>query len=112
MPSSSRKITQSLELIQIDISGPLEPSLEGYCGEVVVVGEFTAASFLKILKKSELSLALIEFKHRAEFELQMYGTKLTNVRLDRAGENLHCAVTMISILNLLLHMQLKATAVL
>ncbi len=38
-------------------------------------------------KKLELSHTLIEVKHRAEVELQMYGIKITNIRLDRAGEN-------------------------
>ena len=47
------------------------------------------ASFVKTLKKkSDLSQKLAKFKHRAEIELQMYDTKLTNIRFDRAGENL------------------------
>ncbi len=80
-PSWSRKAIRPLELIHLHISGPVESSLEGY--------QFTAASFFKTLKKkSKLSHELAEFKHRAEVELQMYGTELSNIRLDRAGENL------------------------
>ncbi len=67
----------------------MESSREVYRYTVVIVDDFTAASFVKTLKKkSELSQALAEFKHRAEVELKMIGIKLTNIRLDRAGENL------------------------
>ncbi len=88
IPSSSRNTTRHLELIHLDISGPVESSLEGYRYTVVIVDDFTAASFGKTLKKkSELSQALGEFKHRAGLELQTYGIKLTSIRLERAGEN-------------------------
>ncbi len=93
IPASSRKTTRPLEIIHLDISGPVERSLEGYRYTVVIGDDFTPASLVKTLKKkSELSHTLVEFKHRAEVELQMYGIKLTNIRLDRAGENLSNAV--------------------
>ncbi len=89
VPFSSRKTTRPLELIHLDLSGLVESSFEGYIYTIVIVDDFTAASFVKTMKKkSELFQALVEFKHRAEFVLQMYGIELMNISLDRAGENL------------------------
>ncbi len=42
--------------------------------------------FLK--HRSELFDLLKLYKNHSENQLQVYGTKLTNIRLDRAGENL------------------------
>ncbi len=87
--ASSRKTTRPLELIHLGISGPIELSLESYRYTVVILDDFTDASFVETLKKkSELSHELVKLKHPAEIELQMYGIKLTNIRLDRASENL------------------------
>lgn len=38
-------------------------------------------------KRSELAQSLMDFKFSSEAELQMFKVKLTNIRLDRAGEN-------------------------
>ncbi len=68
-------------------------------------------------KKWELYQSLAESKHRAELELQVYGIKLTNIRLDCGGENLlntvkeFCSDNGIH-LETFLHMHPKATVVL
>ncbi len=88
IPSSFRKTVRPLESIHLDISVPFESSLEGTCYTAVIVDESKAASFVKALKKSELSNTIVEFKHCAEVELQIYGIKPKNTRLDRADEYL------------------------
>ena len=92
MPSS-RKTPRLLELVRLDISGPVEPSLEKLQYTVEVLDDFTAKSDVYLLKaRSELLDTFFEYKARSENELQDYGFRLTNIRMDRAGENLSNAV--------------------
>ncbi len=108
-PTSPRKTTRPLELILVEILQLIEPLLEGYRCTVEFDDDFTAPSLGKTLKKrSELSQELFKFKHRAEFELQMYSIKLMNISLDCAGEifavlSKDYALRTVFILSLLLH---------
>ncbi len=85
---STRTISRPLELIHLDISGVVEKSLESYAYALMILNDFTAKSDVKILKrKPELANALMNYKVRSEVIHQKYGIKLTNIRLDRPGEN-------------------------
>jgi len=89
IPDSTRKTTRLLELVHLDISGKVQPSIDGYIYTVAFLDDFTAKSDVKPLeKKSELFKALTEYKATSENQLQEYGYRLTNIRLDGAGENL------------------------
>lgn len=91
--SSTRKTSRPLELVHLDISVPVEPSIEKLLYTVAFLDDNTAKSDVYLLKaKSELFNTLHEYKARSETELQCYGYKLTNVKMDRAGEKMSNSV--------------------
>ena len=87
--ASSRISTRTTELIHLNISCKVELCYDGFLYTVPFLDNFTAKSDAKFLKnKSELFNALVSYKKRFEFELQEFSFKFTNIRIDRAGENL------------------------
>lgn len=82
--------TQNYELFHLGISGKVSPpSPEGHIYTVAFLGEFSTKSDVSILKlHSELYGALVAYKTPAEVELQAKGYRLSNIRVNRAGENL------------------------
>ena len=85
--SSKRSTIAPLELIHLDISGKVEPSLSGNVYVVAFLDDFTAVSYVETLtRKEELFRALETFKNRAEVEHKIEGHVLKNIRMDRSGE--------------------------
>lgn len=87
--SSSHRTSRPLEVVHLDISGIVHPTLiEGMKYTVVFLDDFSAKSDVFLLNaKPEVFDSLHEYNARSENELQVQGHKLTNIRLDRAGEN-------------------------
>ena len=86
---STRRTSQTLELVHLDISGKVEPSTSGAIHTVAFLKDYTATSCVRLLKKkSELLQALGMYKNRTEVILKVHGFVIQNIRLDRAGENL------------------------
>ena len=84
---------RSLELVHIDVSSPDEPSFEHLRYTVAFLGDCTAKSDVYLLKyRAELFESLFGYRARSENKLKEQGYRLTNNRLDRAGENLSTAL--------------------
>jgi len=84
---STHRTSQPLELIHVDISGPVRPSLAGNRYTIVILDDYTAKSDVFMLKtKDETSSVLEMFRNRAQTELSGQ-VHLRRIRLDRAGEN-------------------------
>ncbi len=87
--ASTRRTTETLELIHLDGSGKVKPSLSEAIYILAFFDDYTAVSYVSLLKeKSQLFHALEQFKARAETEHRSRGYVIKNIRLDQAGENL------------------------
>lgn len=85
----TREISRALELINLDISGKVQPRLSGTTYTVAVLDDCTATSYDALLKKkSELAPAQVDYKNRAEFIHKPNGFFKKKIGLERAGENL------------------------
>ena len=88
--SSTRCTTAPLELVHLDISGKVEPSLSGAVYTAAFLDDFTAVSYVQLLtKKSELLGALETFKVRAEVEHKQEGHILKNIRRRKLIKSSH-----------------------
>ena len=80
------KVTMPLELVHLDISGPVLPSLSRSTYALSIMDSMTAKSdvfFLK--KKNELATCLTKCKASSELRT---GHRMRKIRLDGAGENM------------------------
>ncbi len=84
---STRKTTRPLELLNLDISGKVEESYEGYKYTVSFLDGYTAKSDITLVRqKSKLYKSFVAYEISSEVELQENDCKLTNMRMDNAGE--------------------------
>lgn len=83
---SFQEASSPLELIYLDVSGPVQPSLGGSTYAISYMDHFTAKSDVQFLKKrSELPSFLSKYMNRVENET---GHRVLRIRLDGAGENM------------------------
>lgn len=84
--TSSRSTVKPLELIHLDILGPMpQVSIGGRRYAIGIVDDWTAKSDVIFLsEKGEIHDAVQEYMHRSE---RVTGYRLQNIRLDGAGEN-------------------------
>ena len=93
---STRKTTRFLELAHLDISKKVKDSFHGYKYTIVFMDDYTAKSDFMFLKNwSELFDSLKSYKNHSENQIQVYRIKLTNIRQDRAGENIQYCQTIL-----------------
>ncbi len=84
---STRVTSKPLELIHLNISGKVRPSLSGAINAVALLNDFTAISCISLLKnKSDLLQALKTYQNRAEVIHKRFGLVIPNICLDRTGE--------------------------
>lgn len=89
LAASSRISRSPIEPVHLDISEKVEPSHAAFFYTVASLDDFTAKSDVMFLKnKFELFNALVSYKMSFEFELREFRFKLTNIRMDRARENM------------------------
>ena len=84
------KVTMTLELVHLDISGPVLPSLSGSTHALSNMDSMTAKSdFFFLKRKNELTTCLNKYKESSELRT---GHRMRKIRLDGAGENMGGAV--------------------
>lgn len=79
--------THPLELVHIDISGPVQPSLAGIKYTLAMLDDFTGNSDVFMLKTKDETYRKLEWyrnRSQTEFNNQFF---FKNIRLDCAGEN-------------------------
>ena len=77
---STRRNSEPLELIHLDISGIVEPSISGAIYTVTFLDDYTATSCVRLLKKNyELLQALEVYKNRAEVIHKVHGFVIKNI---------------------------------
>lgn len=82
---TSMVTTVPLQLIHIDLSGPVTPSLAGNKYALSILDDFTSKSDVFFLEhKSSLPNSVANYQVRSDREIDY---KLMNIRLDGAGEN-------------------------
>ena len=86
--SPTRRTSQLLELVHLDISGKVELSISGAICTVSFLEDNTATAYARLSeKKSEFLRALEMCKNRVEVILKVRGFAIQNNILDRSGEN-------------------------
>lgn len=81
---STRKTTQPLELIHVDVLGPMRSeSLSGKKYSIGIMDDFTTKSDVSFMaRKSELHENIRSYQLRSE---RVTGFKIQNIRMDGAG---------------------------
>jgi len=88
MTRSHLVVSKPLELIHLDISGPVKRSLNGNTYALSILDSMTAKSDVSFMSaKSQLFNAVVNYKNRVEKEFTHVGFKILGFRLDQAGEN-------------------------
>jgi len=87
------QVSQPLELVHLDISGPVKSSLAGNIFALSILDSKTSKSEVVLRKsKADLFEEFVDYKTKSEAEQFLRGLKLRNVRLGGAGENTSTAI--------------------
>ncbi len=80
-------VTQPIEEIHLDVSGPFVPTWNEDRYAVHFVDAFTSKSDVDLLKtRAGFGDALLQYKARVENHFSAKGYRIKDIRLDRAGE--------------------------